>query len=248
MDLAARQLRNLANQDRRSLRPRSPAPLPFDLVFQTSDPSRSWVRYCLDTAATAGQPSSASRGMLWESEHATATAPNSSMMGELPRHGLGLAADRVGPCDQPHERGGPQRVHLQLRGRRARGLPGQRRRPHAYHQHQRPAVGRPEPGQGAGGAAGGLEHLPRNQNEAPVAEFNTAAAGSRTVILNGSASTDPEGRMLAYDWFLGNGAITLTPEEACAQEIKQKANGTTLIYLGQGTTTAIRCRRAWPRR
>jgi hypothetical protein len=76
----------------------------------------------------------------------------------------------------------------------------------------------------------------RNQNEAPVAEYTSTAAGSRTVILNGSASTDPEGRTLAYDWFLGNGTITLTPEEACAQEIKQKANGTTLIYLGQGAT------------
>jgi hypothetical protein len=76
----------------------------------------------------------------------------------------------------------------------------------------------------------------RNQNEAPVADFSSTAGGTRTVILNASASLDPEGRTLAYDWFRGNGTITLTPEEACAQEIKQKANGSTLIYLGQGTT------------
>ena len=56
------------------------------------------------------------------------------------------------------------------------------------------------------------------------------------MILNASSSTDPEARTLAYDWFLGNGTVTLTPEEACALDIKGKANGSTLIYLGQGVT------------
>ena len=60
--------------------------------------------------------------------------------------------------------------------------------------------------------------------------------GTRQLILNASSSTDPEGRTLAYDWFLGNGTISLTPDEACAPEIKQKANGSTLIYLGQGVS------------
>ena len=54
MDLAARQLRNLANQDPSQQTTTIARALPFDLVFQTSDPSRKWVRYCLDTAATAG--------------------------------------------------------------------------------------------------------------------------------------------------------------------------------------------------
>ena len=76
----------------------------------------------------------------------------------------------------------------------------------------------------------------RNQNEKPVAEFNTTAIGTRALILNASSSSDPEGRTLAYDWFLGNGTISLTPDEACAPEIKQKADGVSLIYLGQGVS------------
>ena len=64
MDIASRQLRNLANQDPSQQTTTIARALPFDLVFQTSDPTRKWVRYCLDTAGTAGQPSSAQRGML----------------------------------------------------------------------------------------------------------------------------------------------------------------------------------------
>ena len=56
------------------------------------------------------------------------------------------------------------------------------------------------------------------------------------MILNASSSTDPEGRTLAYDWFRGNGTISLTPEEACASEISHKDNGTSLVYIGQGVT------------
>ena len=59
---------------------------------------------------------------------------------------------------------------------------------------------------------------------------------TRGLLFNASASGDPEGRTLQYDWFRGTGAISLTPEEACTSEIKQKANGTSLIYLGQGVT------------
>jgi prepilin-type N-terminal cleavage/methylation domain-containing protein len=58
MDYASRQLRNLANQDPTQQTTTIARALPFDLVFQTSDPSRKWVRYCLDTAGAglAGAP------------------------------------------------------------------------------------------------------------------------------------------------------------------------------------------------
>lgn len=42
----------------------------------------------------------------------------------------------------------------------------------------------------------------RNQNRGPTAGFTATVSGGQ-VLLNGSASTDPEGKALAYEWFAG---------------------------------------------
>ena len=242
MDYASRQLRNLANQDPTQQTTTIARALPFDLVFQTSDPSRKWVRYCLDTTGAGGGGATASRGQLWESETLTAAAPSAAMMGSCPGTTGG------GPGSWVSKRIVSDHVTNRIGGRDLRVF--------SYSC---------APGAAAGCPASAADHnritninaqiyvdpntvlapaelrvvsgiFLRNQNEQPTADFNSTAAGTRTVILNASASSDPEGRTLAYDWFLGNGAISLTPEEACAPEIKQKANGSTLIYLGQGVT------------
>ena len=174
--------------------------------------------------------------MLWESETATAAAPNSSMMGSCP--GTGWVSRRIVSDHVTNRRAGVDRSVFTYSC--AAGAPAGCPASAADHTRITNINAQlwvdPNPGKAPSELRVVSSIFLRNQNEAPVADFTTAAAGSRTVILNGSASTDPEGRTLAYDWFLGNGTITLTPEEACAQEIKQKANGTTLVYLGQGTT------------
>ena len=47
----------------------------------------------------------------------------------------------------------------------------------------------------------------RNQNRAPTASFSALALGSRQVILNGSASVEPDGQPMQYQWYV-NGSLT----------------------------------------
>lgn len=42
----------------------------------------------------------------------------------------------------------------------------------------------------------------RNQNRTPTASFTATPAGSNVVLLNGSASLDPEGQQLEYLWYV----------------------------------------------
>lgn len=46
----------------------------------------------------------------------------------------------------------------------------------------------------------------RNQNRRPAASFTATVSGS-DVVLNGSGSSDPEGRSLAYQWYDGGALV-----------------------------------------
>jgi len=238
MDHAARQLRNLANQDPSQQTTTIARALPYDLVFQTSDPSRKWVRYCLDTTGAGGVAASTSLGRLWESETATAAAPTASMLGSCPGTGWvskRLAADQI--VNRHAGRDLPVFSYACAASAPA-GCPASAADYSRITNINAQLYVDPNPDRAPSELRVVSGIFLRNQNEKPVPRFaaSPVAGSPRTVILNGSASSDPEGRTLAYDWFLGNGTITLTPEEACSPEIKDKADGTTLVYLGQGVT------------
>jgi type II secretory pathway pseudopilin PulG len=69
LDAQARQLRNLAKRLNNANVIDTVGP--DDMIFQTSDPARTWVRYCLDTSAPTA---STDRGQLWET-----ASPNASV-------------------------------------------------------------------------------------------------------------------------------------------------------------------------
>ena len=55
MDRATRQLRNLANPTVNAITTIDRA-TDYDLIFQTSDPAKTWVRYCLQTSGGGTSP------------------------------------------------------------------------------------------------------------------------------------------------------------------------------------------------
>jgi hypothetical protein len=78
----------------------------------------------------------------------------------------------------------------------------------------------------------------RNQNQAPVAKFDVTSAGSRSVILNASGSSDYEGRTLAYYWF--KGTIPTAANVKCDQPTTSLSGTDTMLWggilIGYGVT------------
>lgn len=203
LDVQARQLRNLAK------RLNNTAVLdtvgPFDLIFQTSDPRRTWVRYCLDTTTA---PASPSQARLWTQERSlasTTTSPvTAGMRSGCPSSAGEWTMTRVVAEQLTNRIGGIDRPLFSYRCTEGSACTAD---PAAYDQIIHIGAETfvdtdPHSGVAELRVTTGI-HL-RNQNQAPVASFvATPASSSRTVVLNGSASSDYEGRTLSYYWFKG---------------------------------------------
>ncbi len=79
----------------------------------------------------------------------------------------------------------------------------------------------------------------RNQNRQPVASFTATVTADGRLILNGSASDDPEGMALTYQWYLDapsslpDCAVIPTPSSCLGQGVVFEKSGLT----GGGTHT-----------
>ena len=81
----------------------------------------------------------------------------------------------------------------------------------------------------------------RNQNRAPTASF-TATVGATEIVLNGSASSDPEGNPLTYIWKdngteVGRGIVLRYQPAKGSHSISLEVQDSSCLAATQGPTT-----------
>jgi prepilin-type N-terminal cleavage/methylation domain-containing protein len=191
MEKAMRQLRNLA---RRIDQPVINRATSSDFIFQTSDPSRTWVRNCLQTRTdghvwlwSLAMPSTLSSaatgacpGTGWPTRDVVARDVTNTLPGHVrPLFAYGCSAGSPAGCPSTSaDLGRITSVTMDLTIDQDLTRPPQEAR------------------------VTSAVYL-RNQNEPPTASFTSRPLASRQVILNASASNDPEGRTLRFMWFRG---------------------------------------------
>ena len=211
LDRAARQLRNLANPTVNAITTISRA-TDYDFVFQTSDPAKTWVRYCLGPTGTDG-------ATLYEAENDSAIT--ASMMDTCPDTG---GWDKQAAIVQgvTNQVGGIDRdiFTFECRVNAAATCPAS-----AAEYSKITNVGMnlwvdADVKDRVSELNVSTGVFLRNQNEGPTAVVSEPnKIGPLRWLLNGSGSSDPEGRTLEFFWFEGTAPtaaeIAATP---CTQE------------------------------
>jgi prepilin-type N-terminal cleavage/methylation domain-containing protein len=238
LDSISLQLRNVAS-------PGSSAPSTidtassYDLIFQTTDPSKRWVRYCLATSGThLGTTSTASNGTLWYETPSTAfvnanVPPTAAMKATCPVDPVavpatqqGWAAARAVSRHVTNKINGQDRPVFNFNGPTNNTVKITDIVAQLYVDYDTAHT----PGEVRLATGDFL----RNQNEAPTAVIikpPTGTPGQKNWQFNGSSSTDPEGRTLQYFWLRTSAA---TPDTSTMPDCvtNTAANGWTCIGEG----------------
>jgi prepilin-type N-terminal cleavage/methylation domain-containing protein len=187
-----RQLRNLASRPTTGLATIARA-TPDDFIFQTSDPTRTWVRYCRENRTDGSV-------WLWSLASPLNAAPTSTdcpgaqsawpKRDPVAQNVTNYAAGRTNniftygrTCLDPTVTACPTALGSITSVRMDLLIDDDLLR---------------KPTDARVSSAVFL----RNQNELPTATFVSTAGTGRQVVLNGSNSFDPEGRTLRYFWFV----------------------------------------------
>lgn len=205
VDRLARELRNLASPsvltDAATIQPLAVEKAePFDLVFLTvgetkddvpgnlNDANIRRVRYCLDAA----DPDRGVLRMQWQTWTDRASAPQPAPpTTACPSSDAGWVGD-MAVAENLVNRSGGRNIALFLYDNTIL---------ERITRIRTRAVVDPTPGTAPAEVALASGVVLRNQNRVPIADFsvsNGTAVG--TLILNGSASTDPENQRLNYEW------------------------------------------------
>jgi Tfp pilus assembly protein PilX len=240
LDIEARQLRNLAKRVTDGV---IASPLDGDsFTFQTSDPTRTWVRYCLDSSAPAN-------GKVWLQLQSLTTAVTSSpvtagMQAGCPSTDANWSSTRVVVDHVVNRYNGRNRPMFSYRC--AGGGTACTSSSSTYDQiigvdaslyvDTRPTDNLPEQLVRSG------VYL-RNQNQAPTADFTatTISGTPRTMLFNASGSADYEQRTLAYFWFLNT-----MPTAASIRCDLPPADGATTAWGGTLIGRGLTLQYTWP--
>ena len=225
LDVAARQLRNLANPTVNASTTVDRAE-PYDFIFQTSDPAKTWVRYC---SQTSGSGASTNAGRFWETESASATL-GASMRSPCPGTGWATAhvitakvANQANGVDRPifdYECGPSQPATCPASAADYSKITNV-----GIQLYVDDKVGDSLKEMGVSTAV----YL-RNQNEPPAAVATSTRKATQKVVLNGAGSTDPEGRTLEFYWFKGTAPTAADFADCTAKPASAIGSGVTYTH------------------
>jgi prepilin-type N-terminal cleavage/methylation domain-containing protein len=224
LDVAARQLRNLANPTVNAATTIDRAS-PYDFIFQTSDPAKTWVRYCVQTSGAG----SLNAAHLWETESASATL-TAGMRGSCP--GTGWATAHVVTSKVSNQASGVDRpiFDYECGPSQPASCPAS-----AADYPRITNVGLQlfvddKVGDSLKEMRVSTAVYLRNQNEPPTASATSSRKATGQVILNGAGSTDPEGRTLDLFWFKDTAPTAADFADCTAKPAAAVGSGSTYTH------------------